>query len=131
MKRVNRAQGAHAHSAWKHPYGTWLVRTQKAKGRRARAVKDPKDVKSMQGHRQIHEHKDDHGFWSKMAHQLYDQFLSVIIFLNCYPRRCGAWELIGRADMLKQLSKEGLGNVLTRVKHNTAKTYGPLEKVCA
>ena len=66
-----------------------------------------------------------------MAHQLSNQFLSVVIFLNCYPGRCGGWELIDRADMLKQLSKEGSGNFLMRVKHNTAKTYGPLENVCA
>ena len=83
MKRVNRAHGAHGHSAWKHPHGTWLVRTQKAKGRRARAVKDAKDVISMQGHGLIHEHKDDQVFWSKMAHQLSNQFPSVVIFLNC------------------------------------------------
>ena len=37
------------HSAWKHPQGTWLVRTQKAKSRKARAVKDAKDMKSMLG----------------------------------------------------------------------------------
>ena len=44
-----------------------------------------------------------------MAHQLSNQFPSVVIFLNCYPGRCGGWELIDGADMLKQLSKEGLG----------------------
>ena len=75
---------------------TMLVRTQKAKCRTARAVKDAQLIeqwvgadiwkemvlKSMQGLRYIHEHMDDPGFWTKWVHQLSNQFLSVIIFLN-------------------------------------------------
>ena len=119
-----------------------LVRTQKAKCRTARAVKDAQLIeqwvgsdiwkemvlKSMQGLRYIHEHKDDPGFWTKWVHQLSNQFLSVIIFLNCYPGRCGGWELIARDDMLQQLANENLGNVLKFARHKTALTYGPLKK---
>ena len=54
--------------------------------------------KSMQGLRFIHEHKDDPDFFTKDVHNLANQLLGVIVFLNCFPGRCGGegggWELI-------------------------------------
>ena len=68
-----------------------FARAQKAKCRTARATKDAKLVeewvgsniwketvlKSTQGLRYIHEHKDDPGFFAKLVHQLSNQLLSV------------------------------------------------------
>ena len=84
-------------------------RAQKAECRAARAVKDAEEwvgsdiwkqtvLKSTQGLVYIHEHKDDLGFCTKLVHQLSNQLLSVIIFPNCYPGRCGGWELISWED---------------------------------
>ena len=80
-------------------------------------------LKSMQGLRCIHEHKDDPAFFTKFAHQ----FFGVVIFLNCYPGRCGGWELISREDVA-QLAREDWGNVLKFARHKTARTRGPLTK---
>ena len=71
----------------------------------------------------IHEHKDDPGFLTKLVHQLSNQFLGVIIFPNCYPGRCGGWELISREDMAQQPAKEEAGNILKWARHETALTY--------
>ena len=92
-----------------------FARAQKAKCRAARAVKDAKLMEDrvgsdiwremawipMQGLVYIHEHKDDPGFCTKLAHQSSNQFLSVIIFPNCYPGRCGGWERISREEMVQ------------------------------
>ena len=73
-----------------------------------------------------HEHEDDLGFLSKLVHQLSNQILCVIIFPNCFPGSCGGWERISREDMMQQLGKEDLGNVLKCARHETELTHGPL-----
>ena len=111
-----------------------LVRTQKAKRRTARAEWVGSDIwremvlKSMQGLRFTHEHEDDRGFVTKLVHQLSNQLLSVIIFLNCYPGRRGGWDLISREDTVQQLAGEDLGNILKSARHKTALTHGPLKR---
>ena len=85
-------------------------------------------LKSTQGLVYIHEHKDDPGFLTKLVHQLSNQLLSVIIFPNCYPGRCGGWERISREDMVQQAVKEESGNILKCARHETALIYGPLRK---
>ena len=100
-----------------------FARAQKAECRAARAIKDAKLMEDrvgsdiwrkmalipMQGLRYIHEHKDDPGFCTKLVHYLPNQLLSVIIFPDCYPGRCGGWERISREDMVEQLAKEESG----------------------
>ena len=66
-------------------------------------------LKSTQGLVHTHEHKDDPRFFTKLVHYLPDQLLSVIIFPNCYPGRCGGWDRISREDMAQQLAKEESG----------------------
>ena len=116
---------------------------QKAKSRTARAVKDAKlmeewvgsDIskemvlKSTQGPRCIHERKDDPGFFTKLVHQLPNLFLSVRIFLNCYPGRCGGWELTSREEMAQQLAEEDLGNVLKFARHKNSADIRSLEEM--
>ena len=85
-ERVNRAHGSTTTAlgnilkAVDYDLST-LVRTQKAKCRTTKTVKDAilveewvgsdgkRFLKSMQGLRHTHEHKDDRGFFSKMVHQ--------------------------------------------------------------
>ena len=86
-------------------------------------------LKSMQGPRYIHEHKDAPGFWTKWVHQLPNQFLSVIIFLNCYPGKCGGWELTSREEMAQQLVEEDLGNVLKFARHKNSADIRSLEEM--
>ena len=84
--------------------------------------------KSTQGLRYIHEHKDDPGYLTKLVHQSSNHFLSVIIFPNCYPGRCGGWGLICWEDVVQRLAEEDLGMSLKFARHETALTYGPLRK---
>ena len=119
-----------------------FARAQKAKSRTVRAVKDAKimedgvgsDIwkemvsKSTHGLRCIHEHKDDLGFFTKLVHQLSNQFLCVIIFPNCYPGRCRGWECISREEKVQQLAKEDLGNVLKVCRARISADTRSLEK---
>ena len=100
-----------------------FARAQMAKCRTARATKVAKLVKewvgsniwkemvlkSTQGLVYIHEDKDDPGFFTKLVRQLSNQLVTVIIFPNCPPGRCGGWERISREDMAQQLAKEESG----------------------
>ena len=119
-----------------------LVMSLKAKLRERRAQIDTSNIenwvgsdvwremvlKSMHGLVFIHEHEDDPEFFTKSVHLMSNQFLSVIIYLNCFPGRCGGWELIDRADTVEQLARENHENLFTFTKHKTAKVYGPLKK---
>ena len=82
----------------------------------------------MQGLQYIFDHKNDPHFFSQSVHQLANQFLSIIIFLNSFAGRCGAWELISREDMIGQLSNPNTENILTFHRQKTALVYGPLRK---
>lgn len=84
--------------------------------------------KAMQGLVYIWEHKDLDDFFTKDVHQLSNQLICIIIFLNCFPGRCGGWESITREDMVSQLLTEDHQNILTFTRHKTVKVYGPLKK---
>ena len=73
--------------------------------------------------------KDEEGFWEKKVHQLANQMLIIIIFLNLYAGRCGGWELITRADMVAQLDSDLAQQcILLFEKHKMAAVYGTLKK---
>ena len=121
------------------------VKSKKAQRLEEKAVKDAQlienwvgaDVwremveKSMQGLRYIDEHKDDPDFLTKDVHNLSNQLMGVIIFLNSFPGRCGGWELIRRVDMKRQLARENHENVFKFKKHKTAKFYGASAEMVA
>ena len=119
-----------------------LVKGAKAQRREERAKKDTVNIdnwvgadvwramvrKSMQGLTYIHNHRDDVNFFNKSVHQLANQFIGVIIFLNSFPGRCGGWELFSKEEMVLQLAKEEEDDILTFFKHKTVKVYGPTEQ---
>jgi hypothetical protein len=76
----------------------------------------------------IHAHRDDEGFFSKDVHQLANQCLLLIIFLNTFPGRCGGWELLKKDKVLEQLAREVQDNIIIHHDHKTKKFYGPLLK---
>ena len=95
---------------------SFLVKTNKANGHYARAIKDARHteqwvgsdvwhdmvLKAIQGLRYIHDQKDNPGFVSNVEHSLSNHFPSVIIYLNCNAGKCGSWE---------QMDKEHVGAV--------------------
>ena len=83
--------------------------------------------KSVLGLQYIHEHSSEPDFFTKTMHQLANQFLSVIMHLNCFPGRCGGWKLTGRVDMTAQLVGNHK-NVFMFRKRKTKKKFGPLKK---
>ena len=85
-------------------------------------------LKAMQVLTYIHDHKDDEGFFSKGVHQLANQALMIIIFLNCFPGRCGGWELLDKDEVLREILKEEWDNIITIYNHKTKNFYGPLKK---
>ena len=84
-------------------------------------------LKSMQSFRYFHELEDVPGFFSKMVHQLSNQFICVIICFNCWLDKPGLWEQIGKEDMAEQLSKECFG---TDCEHIRSLEKVSASKVC-
>ena len=84
--------------------------------------------KAMQVLTYIFEHRADDGFFTKDVHQLANQCLAVIIFLNSYPGRCGGWQLLEREKVLEQILEDPWGSIITHYNHKTKKYYGPILK---
>ena len=85
-------------------------------------------LKAMQVLCYIHAHREEEGFFTKDVHQLANQCLLIIIYLNTYPGRCGGWELLKENEVLQQLLQEPFDNIIIHLHHKTKDFYGPLLK---